>query len=160
MRPAAVCACLLLAAPPAQAKGQVVVELSYGADRNIDGGEAEMDGWLNGTVERRFPSGLGVGLGTDHQFEGAGISASGHLGWSIYLSSSFELPGPVVAPFARGGIGLGRAPCEGDTCASGLHLRISGGVRIRLSHRSRLLGEIGVSRVSRPFGGAGLALAF
>lgn len=141
-------------------QAQLAVELSYGADRNVESEPAETDGWLNGTVEWMFPSGLGIGIGSDHHFEGASIDPSDHLGWALYFSASQEFPLGGAAPFIRGGIGLGRAPCQGDTCSDGLYLRGSGGVRIRLSHALRATGEIGLSRVSRPFGGAGLSLRF
>ena len=143
-----------------ETKAQMAVELSYGADRNVDSAQPTTDGWLNGTVERMFPSGLGLGIGTDHQFRGAGISTSDHLGWAIYFSSSFEFPVGVVAPFVRGGIGVGRAPCVGDTCGGGAHLRGSAGVRMRIVGELRVSGEIGISRVSRPFGGAGVSFRF
>jgi hypothetical protein len=143
-----------------ESKGQVAVELSYGADRNVDSAQPQRDGWMNGTVERMFPSGLGIGIGTDHQFEGAGIDPSDHLGWAIYVSTSYEVPLRSVAPFVRGGVGLGRAPCRGDTCGDGAHLRGSAGVRIRVVGQLRLSGELGFSRVSRPFGGAGVSYRF
>ena len=150
----------LVAGFPAQSEAQVAVEVSYGLDRNVTSTEAESDGWLNGTVEWMFPSGLGLGIGTDHHFEGGRISPSDHQGWAIYLSASHEFPVGKTAPFVRGGIGLGRAPCEGDTCGDGVHLRSSAGVRIRIAEELRLSAEIGVSRVSRPFGGAGLSVRF
>ena len=149
---------LSILAPKVQA--QIAVDLLYGVDRNVTSTESELDGWLNGTVEWMFPSGLGLGLGADHQFEGAAISPSDHEGWSLYLSASREFPFDVAAPFVRAGVGLGRAPCEGDTCSDGLYLRGSAGVRVPLSERLRVVGEIGVSRVSRPFGGAGLSVRF
>jgi len=144
----------------AESKGQVAVELSYGADRNVDSGQPRRDGWVNGTVEWMFPSGLGVGIGTDHQFEGAGINPSDHLGWAIYVSSSYEVPMRRVAPFVRGGVGAGRAPCQGDTCGDGAHVRGSAGLRTRVVDELRVSGELGFSRVSRPFGGAGVSYRF
>ncbi len=144
----------------AESKAQVAVELSYGADRNVDSAQSERDGWMNGTVEWMFPSGLGVGIGTDHQFEGAALSPSQHLGWSLYLSPSFELPLGAVAPFVRGGMGLGRAPCQGDTCGDGAYFRGSTGIRFRVVEKLRIVGEIGVSRVSRPFSGVGVSIRF
>ena len=158
MRPIAII--LMCAFCAAESKAQVAVELSYGADRNVESAQSERDGWLNGTVEWMFPSGLGVGIGTDHQFEGAALSTSDHLGWAIYLSTSYEYPTRIVAPFVRGGVGLGRAPCEGDVCRSGAHLRGSAGVRIRIVEALRVSGELGISRVSRPFGGAGVSFRF
>ena len=151
---------LMCAFCAAESKAQIAVELSYGADRNVESAESELDSWLNGTVEWMFPSGLGFGIGTDHQFEDSAISASGHLGWAIYLSTSFEFPADVVAPFVRGGIGVGRAPCRGDTCGGGAYLRGSAGVRIRIVGELRVSGEFGISRVSRPFGGAGVSFRF
>jgi hypothetical protein len=144
----------------AESEAQIAVELSYGVDRNVESAESELDGWLNGTVEWMFPSGLGLGIGTDHQFDGSAIRTSDHLGWAIYFSSSFEFPVGVVAPFVRGGIGLGRAPCRGDACGGGSHLRGSAGVRMRIVEEVRLSAEIGISRVSRPFGGAGVSFRF
>lgn len=154
---AIVLACALLAA---EGKAQVAVELSYGADRNVESEQPERDGWMNGTIEWMFPSGLGVGIGADHQFEGAGISPGGHLGWAIYVSTSYEVPVRRVAPFVRGGVGLGRAPCQGDTCSGGAHVRGSAGVRIRVVEELRVSGELGFSRVSWPFGGAGVSYRF
>lgn len=139
------------------AHGQVAIELSYGADRGVDSSSPERDGWLNGTVEWMFPFGLGLGIGTDHQFEGASIAFSDHLGWAIYVSSSYEYPLGTVAPFVRGGLGVGRAPCTGDTCGDGAYLRGSAGLRIRVFEKVRLSGELGISRVSGPFAGAGLS---
>ena len=138
-----------------ESEAQVAVEVSYGMDRDVASGQANRDGWMNGTVEWMFPSGLGLGIGADFQFEGTTLN-----GGAAYLSSSFEYPAGIVAPFVRGGIGLGRAPCRGDTCTDGAHLRGSGGFRIRLSEEVRLSGEIGISRVSRPFGGAGISYRF
>jgi hypothetical protein len=152
-----VLACAFFAA---ESKAQVAVELSYGADRNVEAEQSERDGWMNGTVEWMFSSGLGVGIGTDHQFEGAGIGPSDHLGWAIYVSTSYEVPVRRVAPFVRGGLGLGRAPCQGDTCSGGAHVRGSAGVRIRVVEEFRVSAEIGFSRVSRPFGGAGVSYRF
>ena len=151
---------LVLTFSPTESKAQVAVEMSYGADRNVESTESEFDGWLNGTVEWMFPSGLGLGIGTDHQFESASISPSDHLGFAIYLSASQEFRLGLVAPFVRGGIGLGRAPCQGDTCSDGAYLRGSAGLRIRLVGELRVSGEIGISRVSRPFATAGLSLRF
>ena len=151
---------LVLTFSATESRAQVAVEMSYGVNRNVESDQSELDGWLNGTVEWMFPSGLGLGIGTDHQFETALISPSDHLGWAIYLSGSQEFPLGLVAPFVRGGIGLGRAPCQGDTCSDGVHLRGSGGIRVRLVGELRVSGEIGVSRVSRPFGGAGVSLRF
>lgn len=143
-----------------EASAQLSVELSYGADRNVDSEQPETDGWVNATVEWLFASGLGIGIGTDHQFEGASVGPNDHLGWAIYASTSYERALGDIAPFVRGGIGAGRAPCQGDTCGDGLHLRGSAGVRIRIAQKLRLSGEVGVSRVSRPFGGAGLSYRF
>ena len=151
---------LMCASYAAESKAQVAVELSYGADRNVGSTQSELDGWLNGTVEWMFPSGLGLGIGSDHQFEHSSIATSDHLGWAIYLSSSFEFPAGALAPFVRGGIGLGRAPCEYDTCGDGAHLRGSAGVRMLIVGDLRVSGEIGISRVSRPFGGAGVSFRF
>ena len=157
MRPIAIILMCVLGA--AESTAQVAVEVFYGADRNVEtAGHSEHEVWMNGTVEWMFPSGLGLGIGTDLQFEEAAIS--GLLGGAVYLSASYEYPAGLVAPFARGGIGLGRAPCEGDTCGDGAHLRGSAGVRIRMVHELRVSGEIGISRVSRPFGGAGLSFRF
>jgi hypothetical protein len=149
---------LMCAVCAAESPAQIAVELSYGADRNIETGAPRLDGWLNGTVEWMSPSGLEVGIGTDHQFRGSSINTSDYLGVAIYLSTSFELSADVVTPFVRGGIGLGRAPCESDACGAGAYLRSSAGVRIRIAEELRLSGEIGVSRVSRPFGGAGVSI--
>ena len=151
---------LFLASSATESQAQLAAELSYGADRNVESTESELDGWLNGTVGWVFPSGLGIGIGTDHQFEGASVSPSSHQSWAIYVSSSLEFPVGRVAPFVRGGIGAGRAPCEGDTCSGGAYVRGSAGLRVRLVGEFRLMGEIGVSRVSRPFGGAGVAVRF
>jgi hypothetical protein len=126
---------LVVASAAPEAQAQLAVELLYGAERNVESASSEVDGWMNGTVEWVFPSGLGLGLGTDHQFEDASVSPSSHQSWAIYVSSSLELPLGQVAPFVRGGIG-------------------------RLVGEFRLLGEIGVSRVSRPFGGAGVSFRF
>jgi hypothetical protein len=101
-----------------------------------------------------------LGIGTDHQFEGAAITTSDHLAWAIYVSSSYEFPMDVVAPFVRGGVGAGRVPCEGDICSEGVYLRGSAGVRVRIVSQLRLSGEIGISRVSRPFGGVGVSFRF
>jgi len=144
----------------AECRAQVAVELSYGVDRNVQSVPSELDGWLNGTVEWMHPSGLGVGIGTDHQFEAASINPSDHQGWAIYLSTSFEFSTDAVTPFVRAGIGLGRAPCEGDTCGDGAYLRGSAGVRWRIVREWRLSSEIGISRVSRPFAGAGVSVRF
>ena len=151
---------LMCAFCAAVAEAQVAVELSYGGERNVESTEPEFDGWLNGTVEWMSPSGLGFGFGIDSQFEHAKPSVSDHQAFAIYFSTSFEFPAELVAPFARGGIGLGRAPCEGDTCAGGLYVRGSAGVRIRIAEALRLSGEIGVTRVSRPFSGIGVSLRF
>ena len=151
---------LMCAFCAAESKAQVAVELSYGADRNVDSAQSELDGWMNGTVEWMFPSGLGVGIGTDHQFRGSSLSTSDYLGLAIYLSTSYEYPTRMVAPFVRGGVGVGRAPCEGDVCRTGAHLRGSAGVRIRIVEELRVSGELGISRVSRPFGGAGVSYRF
>ncbi len=143
-----------------ESKAQIAVEVSYGVDRNVESAGSEIDGWLNGTVEWMLPSGLGLGIGTDHQFESASISPSDHLGWAIYFSASQEFPLGSVAPFVRGGIGLGRAPCQSDTCTDGAHVRGSAGLRVQLVGELRLSGEIGISRVSRPFGGGGVSVRF
>ena len=145
MRPIAIM--LMCAFCAAESKAQVAVELSYGADRNVDSPQSELDGWMNGTVEWMFPSGLGVGIGTDHQFEGAAITTSDHLGWAIYLSTSYEYPTRMVAPFVRGGVGLGRAPCRGDTCGDGAHFRGSAGVRIRIVDELRVSGAAPAYRI-------------
>ena len=145
---------------PAPSQAQLSVEASYGVDRNVESSESEVDGWLNVTVDWIFPSGLGIGIGTDHQFEGASISSSQHLAWALYVSPSFELPLGAVAPFVRGGVGLGRAPCRSDTCGDGAYLRGSTGIRVRVVEKLRITGEIGVSRVSRPFAGVGLSFRF
>jgi hypothetical protein len=147
-----------MAFAPTGADAQLRVDVLYGADRNIDDGTPEHDGWMNATVEWVLTSGIGVGIGTDHQFEEAAPSASGHLGWTLYLSSSYSPSSGRWRPFLRGGIGAGRAPCDGDTCGSGVYLRASGGVRTNPSGRFGLIGEVGVSRVSRPFGGVGLSI--
>lgn len=143
-----------------RADAQRLVEVSYGLDRNVSSPEAQWDGWVNGTIEWLLPSGLGLGVGTDHQFEGASLRPSGHQGWAAYLTASYQLPDRTVSPFLRGGIGVGRAPCEGDTCTDGLYLRTSTGLRLRLTEAVGLSGELGLSRVSRPFGGAGVAFRF
>jgi hypothetical protein len=148
---------LMCAFNAVESEAQVAVEVSYGVDRDVASASSELDAWVNGTVEWMFPSGLGLGIGADHQFEDASLSTSDHLGWALYLSTSFEFPGRVLAPFVRGGIGLGRAPCEGDTCSGGAHFRGSAGVRLRIFERLHVLGELGLSRVSRPFGGVGLS---
>ena len=142
---------------PTVCRAQLSIEASYGFDRNVASSEAEFDGLLNITLDWISSSGLGFGIGTDHQFESATLSPSEHLGWSLYLSPSFELPLGPVAPFVRGGIGLGRTPCQGDTCTDGAYFRGSTGIRLRLVERMRLVGEIGVSRVSRPFGSVGVS---
>ena len=139
---------------------QVVVDLLYGVARNVESTESELDGRLSASVEWVFPSGLGLGLGTDHQFEGAAISPSEHQGFAIYFSTSYELMAGPIAPFARGGVGLGRAPCEGDTCSDGADVRGSVGLRVRIVEKLGISAEIGVSRVSRPFGGAGISYRF
>ncbi len=142
----------------AEARAQVAVNVSYGIDRNVESDTSELDGWLSATVEWMFPSGLGLGIGTDHQLEGATISASEHLGWALYLSSSLQLPAGAMSPFVRAGLGLGRVPCVGDVCRGGAYFRGSAGVSIRLVEALRVIGEIGITRVSRPFGAVGLSL--
>ena len=151
-------ALLICAFSAADSEAQLTVDLFYGGDRNVESPESEFDGWLNGTVEWVFPSGLGFGIGADFQFEDAGISTSDHLGGALYLSTSYEFSADVVAPFVRGGVGLGRAPCEGDTCGSGVYLRGSAGLRIHIVDALRLSTEVGISRVSRPFFGAGVSI--
>ncbi len=141
----------------AAAQSHFAVEASWGAARNVASATAETDGWLNLTVDWIHPSGVGLGLGTDHYFEDTAISGAGHEGWSVYVSPSYELARRVVSPFVRGGIGAGPAPCKGDTCGDGVHLRGSAGVRIRFAGSLRVSVEVGISRVSRPFGGAGLS---
>ncbi|MDA0330273.1 MAG: hypothetical protein O2958_14870 [Gemmatimonadetes bacterium] len=153
-------ALLLCAFLAVECEAQIAVEVSYGVDRNVDSSEARRDGWLNGTVEWMLPSGLGIGIGTDHQFSGVAPAPSDFRGWALYASTSFEMPDRKVSPFVRGGIGAGRAPCQGDTCTDGLYLRASTGLRVRVAERLRLSTEIGVSRVSRPFGGVGLSFRF
>ena len=143
---------------PTVSRAQFSIQASYGFDRNVASSEAELDGLLSITLDWISSSGLGFGIGTDHQFEGAMLSPNQHLGWSLYLTPSFELPRAAVAPFIRGGIGLGRAPCLGDTCTDGAYFRGSTGIRFRVVERLRFVGEIGMSRVSRPFGGVGLLL--
>lgn len=151
---------LPVAPSAALAQSRMAVEASFGVARNAAGGSAGTDGWLNLTVDRIHRSGLGLGLGTDHHFDSAEIGPSAHEGWAVYLSPSYEVPRRVVAPFVRGGIGVGPAPCWGDTCGDGVYLRGSAGVRIRLVDRWRVSVELGASRVSRPFGGAGLSFRF
>jgi hypothetical protein len=143
---------------PAGAGAQLRVDLLYGLDRNVADGAADHDGWMNATVEWVRASGVGLGIGTDHHFEEASPSAIGHLGWAIFMSSSYTPTFGRWRPFLRGGIGAGRAPCSGDTCGSGLYLRASAGVRAHLSERFGVVGEAGVSRVSRPFAGLGLSI--
>lgn len=145
---------------PTEARAQITAELHYGLDRNVQTTESERDGWLSATVEWTLAPGFGLGIGTDLQFERAPARLSDHQGGAVYLSVSRELRFGAVAPFVRGGLGLGRAPCEGDTCGDGLHLRGSTGLRAWLTDRFGLSGEIGLSRVSRPFGGAGLSVRF
>lgn len=151
---------LVLALSATETRAQISAELSWGADRNVDSMEPELDGWLNGTVEWMFPSGVGLGIGVDNQFEGASLAPSDYLGLSIYVSSSYELPADPLAPFVRAGFGVGRAPCEGDTCGDGMYLRGSGGLRLRVSEAWRLTGEVAVTRVSRPLGGLGVSVRF
>lgn len=141
-----------------EADAQIAVELSYGLERNVESIQPEGDGWMNLTVEWRRPSGFGFGIGTDHQFETAAISASDYQALAIYGFASFERLFGSAAPFARAGAGLGRAPCVGDTCGGGIYLRGSTGVRLRLMEVLWAVGEVGVTRVSRPFGGVGLSI--
>ena len=147
-----------LAWAPGEVGAQVRLDLLYGAERNVDDGASQHDGWMNATVEWVLQSGVGIGIGTDHQFEEATPSTSGHLGWAIYLSSSYSRRSGRWSPFVRGGVGAGRAPCVGDTCGDGLFLRGSAGARLHLSRAIGLTGEVGLSRVSRPFGGFGLSI--
>lgn len=144
----------------ADVHAQVVVDLLYGVARNVESAGSELDGRLSGSVEWIFPSGVGLGLGTDHQFEGAAISPSEHQGFAIYFSTSYQVTAGAFAPFIRGGIGLGRAPCEGDTCSDGADVRGSAGLRVWVVEKLGISGELGVSRVSRPFGGAGISYRF
>lgn len=144
-------------AHPAACGAQISIEASYGVSRDV-ASSPELDGRLNITVDWISPSGLGLGIGTDHQFEDASFSPSEHLSWSLYLTPSYQLPLGAVAPFVRGGIGVGPAPCQSDTCSDGAYLRGSTGIRLRVVDKLRLVAEIGVSRVSRPFATAGASL--
>ena len=159
MRIPVLLAVLTAGAPPA-VQAQVAVELSWGLERNVDSPAAETDGWFNTTVEWRLPSGLGLGIGSDHQFDGATPDPRHHQGFTLHLLMSQTFTMGAIRPFLRGGVGLGRLPCEGDVCRTGLHLRGSGGMRLPLSPTLELTSELGVSRVSRPFGGVGVALLF
>ena len=154
----AVAAFVGLGFAPTGADAQLRVDVLYGVDRNVGDGGGEYDGWMNATVEWVLPSGVGVGIGTDHQFEDASPRPDGHLGWALFLSSSYTSTFGRWSPFLRGGVGAGRAPCSGDTCGAGLYIRGSAGLRTRVSARLRLVGEAGVSRVSRPFAGMGLSI--
>ena len=135
--------------------GQVAIDLVLGADRNVDSPGAETDGWVQLTAEWVSPSGFGVGLGLDQYFDTVTPSPSELEAAALYLSASYRLLDRRLSPFVRGGVGAGRAPCEGDTCGDGLHVRGSLGLRLHLSPAFSLVGETGLSRVSRPFGGIG-----
>lgn len=148
----------LMLGSAADATAQVAFHLLYGVDRNVDSGQGETDGWMSLGAEWTVASGVRVGVGTDHQFENATPSPSDYESLALYLSSSVEITQNDVRPFIRGGIGAGRAPCESDTCSSGIYLRGSTGLRVRLSGALWLTTEVGLSRVSRPFAGIGLRL--
>lgn len=94
---------------------------------------------------------------SDHQFENAQPSAGDYLSTAIFAAISRTFGRGPVAPHVRLGLGLGRAPCEGDTCGDGLYLRGAVGVSGHLSGPLHLVAETGLSRVGQPFGGAGLS---
>lgn len=147
---------LCLVATPAY--GQRTVDVSYGVDRNVDSGTPQTDAALSAVVEWGAVAGLNLGLGTDHQFEGPSLNPDGHLAWAVYLSVSRRHEAGRLAPFVRGGIGLGRAPCEQDTCGDGLYVRASVGATLHVSGPVHVLGEVGLSRVSRPIAGVGVSV--
>lgn len=144
---------------PGPLSGQVHVDVAYGVDRNVASAAAEADGWLSVVAELRVGEGVGLGLGFDQQFDGPRPGLSEYESGALYLFSSYHLSGSGPSPFVRAGIGLGPAPCVSDTCGAGLHVRGSIGLRVPISGRLGLLGEVGMSRVSRPFGGVGVSLS-
>ncbi len=149
---------IALLVDPGEAGAQLRVEVLYGGERNVADGGGEHDGWGSATVEWVLPSGVGIGLGTDHSFEEASPSTANHQGWALFGTSSYTRRSGRWAPFVRVGIGAGRAPCRSDTCGDGLYLRGSAGTRLHLRERLGLVGEVGLTRVGRPFAGVGLSL--
>ncbi|MDH3224684.1 MAG: hypothetical protein OEO23_13280 [Gemmatimonadota bacterium] len=149
---------VLLGLDAAPASGQVAFHVLYGVERNVDSGGAENDGWMTLGAEWALTPGVRIGVGTDHQFETATPSRSDYESLALFLSSSVEFSQRNVRPYVRGGVGLGRAPCEGDTCSSGTYLRASTGLRLRLSRAFWLTTEVGLSRVGQPFAGIGLRM--
>ena len=151
---------LLLVASAGPAAAQFSLEATYGVDRNIESRPSERDGFVSVSAHWSLRPGLSVGIGSDLQFEDAAVTTSDLQAGSVYASSTLEAAGARLAPFVRAGIGVGRAPCEGDTCSDGLYLRASTGLRVRLVEPVRLVAELGASRVSRPFAAIGASVDF
>lgn len=148
---------LLLVTTASPLAAQARVDLLYGIERNVESPEAEYDGRLSAIVEWDVHPGLGIGVGSDHQFENARPSAGDYQSTAVFAVVSHTFGRGAVAPHVRLGLGLGRAPCEGDTCGDGLYLRGAVGMSGHLGGPLYLATEIGLSRVGQPFGGAGLS---
>jgi hypothetical protein len=148
---------LLIVTMASPVAAQVRVDLLYGFERNVESPGAEYDGWLGAIVEWEVRPGLSIGVGSDHQFENARPSAGDYQSTAIFATISRTFGGGAVAPHVRVGLGLGPAPCQGDTCHDGLYLRGAVGVSGHVSGPVSLVAEVGLSRVGRPFGGAGLS---
>lgn len=148
---------LVFAVTSSPVAAQMRIDVMYGFERNVESSEPEYDGWLGATVEWEVGRGLSLGLGSDHQFESARPSASQHESTAVFVTVRRTFAVGAVAPYVRLGVGVGRAPCEGDTCSDGAYLRGAAGLGSDFDGPLQLIAEVGMSRVGRPLVGAGLS---